>query len=162
MIELVKSFVTKSLGFLLPWVMRKLYPEEKLKNMMDVMISSEYEAVTINCQNPPSARVCLEVTNRSPFTVKITGVECEIEWAGTIAKLVSIKHEELSPNAKIQIFLRAPIGGRQADFVLSRMENMKPRIITEVHSATNFSMYTKLKDAETTSFRVLGSSAVPA
>ena len=162
MIELVKSFATNSAGFLLPWVMRKLYPEEKLKNMMDVVISSEYEAVTINCQNPPCARACLEITNRSPFTIKITGVECEILWAGSIAKLVSIKHEELSPNAKIQVFLKAPMGGRHADFVLSRIEDIRPRLITEVHASTNFIMYTKLKDTETTSFKVLGTRAVPA
>lgn len=139
----------------IPWVLRRRYPEERLSSLVDVTVSSEHEAVTINCQGLPSADVWMEITNRSPFPLTVTGIEVDLYWMGTIAKLVSVRPNEIEPHQKSQLFVKGTMSGRQAEHVLQHLDVEKVRVMASIYIKSDVRRFEKRHDQETRSYRLL-------
>ena len=56
-----------------------------MRAMIDVTIGSENDGIVVNCSELPDARAWLEITNLSPFTLKLTGIEAVLWWVGRVA-----------------------------------------------------------------------------
>ncbi|UQG59636.1 hypothetical protein MIH18_18240 [Marinobacter sp. M3C] len=155
MLEAVRSWLIKVLSKLLPSLFRLIYSNEKMLGMVDVTISSENEGLVVNCADLPDARVWLEITNLSPFTLKLTGIEAVLLWVGRAAEFRSLHCLNIKPHSKEKILIETSINELQARHIREKNQLDKPRLSVHAFFESSIRPLSKQREIQTSNFRLL-------
>lgn len=98
------SIPIKSIWSFLKWlpgfVLRKIFPKEKLANLIYIDIRPRCEPVTVNLGECASYTIWLQLINLSPFEVELDRGEFRFWCGGTIIKS-SMLAKQIIPSGKI-------------------------------------------------------------
>ena len=155
MFEIIISWILKVLVKIAPWVFRWLYSHEKLAGLIDITINSENDGLVVNCADLPDARAWIEITNLSPFKLKLVGTEAVLYWVGRAAEFQSLQRLEISPHAKERIIVETSLNDRQAAHVTKNHELAKPRLYVQLYFESSIRSIHKQRDIQTSNVRLL-------
>ncbi|MCU7872602.1 MAG: hypothetical protein KZQ91_07635 [Candidatus Thiodiazotropha sp. (ex Lucinoma borealis)] len=155
MIEAIRSWVLKILSFLLPTLFRKIYTHEKLVKLIEVSVSSENDGIVVNCADLPDARAWIEVTNLSPLSLKLVGIEAILYWVGRAAEFKSLQRIVIKPHSKERIVIEASLNGRQSEHIKAKNSMDMPRLHVSAYFESTIREINKQRDIETSNVRLL-------
>ncbi len=155
MFEAVRSWALKLASKLLPTLFRRIYTYEKMLGLIEVTISSENDGLVVNCAELPDARAWLEITNLSPFTLKLVGIEAILYWVGRAAEFRSMQRMEIKAHTKERIFIETSINELQSRHISKNNELDKPRLYVSLYLESSLRSINKQRDIQTSNFRLL-------
>lgn len=123
--------------------------------MIEVTVSSENDGIVVNCSELPDAGVWLEITNLSPFTQKVMGIEASLYWVGRVAEFKSIQRLELKPHSKERFFIQTSLNELQARHIREKNQLDKPRLYVSIYIESSIRLITKQRDIQTSNVRLL-------
>jgi len=132
MFELLKEFAIKSLGQLLPFLVRWYYKPEKLAGKIKIQIRSSGDGVIFDCGELPYVRAWLEITNLSPFPVEFERVYGHF-WYGTrLSPFFFLKRFGVESAHDTEIFLEADLTNAQAEYIKRNKGKMEHKLSVSV------------------------------
>ena len=155
MFEAIRSWAVKILAKIMPSIFRWIYSHEKLAGLVDVTINSENDGVVVNCSELSDARVWIEITNLSPFKLKLVGTEAVLYWVGRVAEFQSLQRIDILPYTKQKLLIESSLNESQAAHIRKNHASDNPRLHIKLYFESSIRDIEKHRDMQTTNIRLL-------
>jgi hypothetical protein len=90
------------------FILRKMYPIERLEKLIHVDVRARHESVVLNLGQPAVAQIWLQIINLSPFKITLDRAEFNL-FCGPKVKLGIKLSRDIKPNEIVYEFLDDPI-----------------------------------------------------
>jgi len=155
MFEAIRSWAIKILVKITPSIFRWVYSHEKLVGLIDITINSENDGIVINCSELPDARAWIEVTNLSPFKLKLVGMEAVLYWVGRVAEFQSLQRIEILPHTKQKLLIESSLNELQVAHIRKNRALDNPRLYIKLYFESSIRDIEKQRDMQTKNIRLL-------
>lgn len=140
MLDLLKDFLLKALGYVAPFAVRRFYRPTKIENGIKIRIRGEGDGVTYNCGELPNVRIWLLITNLTPFSVEFDRIWGQLAYGSTIGEVSHLRKHTLPPAQEKEILIEAALNECQAEYIRRNHGKMDTTVLLgtyincEIHS----------------------------
>lgn len=140
MLDLLKDFLLKAFGHVLPIVVRWFYKSTKFNNSIKIRIRSEGDGITYNCGDLPNVRIWLLITNLTPFQIEIDRIYGQLAYGCVIGEVSHLKRHIIPPTEEKEIFIEASLNEHQNQHIRNNYGKVETTfylgayIISNIHS----------------------------
>lgn len=127
------KIAVSALAKVLPFTLRRVYPPERIADLVTIRISSESEGIEFWNGDIPKARVWVEITNRSPFTLELDRAYGSFEYGSNMERFWYLKREEIPPTTEVRILLEASLT-KEHVVVIQRLMASNPNPVVNINA----------------------------
>jgi hypothetical protein len=132
-LEILAKFFVQFLAWLAPFTLRKLYPPQRIANLVKIQIASDSDGIEYWGGEVPQARAWISITNLSPFPVEIDRAFGAFAYSAYLEKYAYLQREKIMPATEQRILIETSLSKEQAA-VVHRLRGDNPRPSVEFNA----------------------------
>lgn len=155
MFELLKDFLLKALGLVLPFVVRWFYKREKFIKGIRIRVRGEGDGVMYNCGELPNVRIWLDITNLTPFEIEFERLYGQFALGSVIGDFTHSKRYVLPPAQEREILIEFWLNEYQAQYVRRNHGTYETKLFLGAYVTSNVHKVELAREIGTNNVRFL-------
>jgi hypothetical protein len=128
MFELLKDFLIKVLGLVLPFVVSWFYKPAKLDKGIKIRIRGEGDGVAYFCGELPKVNIWLVITNLTPFQVEIDRIYGQLVYGCVIGEVIHLKRHSIKSAEEKEVLLQLSLNEYQEKHIRQNLEKVETKL----------------------------------
>jgi len=145
MLELLKDFGLKALGYLVPFVLAWFYPPEKIAVDIKFRVRGDGDGVTYEGGELPKVSIWIRASNLSPFNIEVDRLVVRLYFGACYGEWSDVRRRKLSASKEGEWLVEAALTERQLAYIQRNLPS-KPQTRLAITAFINSSLH----DFETT------------
>lgn len=155
MFELIKDFLLKALGLVVPFVVRWFYKRGKFTNCIKVRVRGEGDGITFNCGELPSVRLWLVLTNFTPFEIEFERIYGQIVYGSAIGEFLHLRRYVLPSAQEKEILVEFWLNESQVKYLRQNQGKNEARLYFGTYITSSIYCLELAKEIGTNNVRFL-------